>query len=51
VKFDALHEVQDGPGNVNVIYVQWQNDGERAVVWPKEVASGKMIDPPWMMKN
>jgi branched-chain amino acid transport system substrate-binding protein len=51
VKFDALHEVQDGPGNVNVIYVQWQNDGDRAVVWPKEVASGKMIDPPWMMKN
>jgi branched-chain amino acid transport system substrate-binding protein len=51
VKFDALHEVQDGPGNVNVIYVQWQADGERAVVWPKEVASGKMIDPPWMMKN
>ncbi len=51
VKFDEKHEVMDGPGNVNTIYVQWQDNGERAVVWPKELAKGKMIDPPWMMKN
>ena len=51
VKFDDKHEVMDGPGNVNTIYVQWQDNGERAVVWPKDLAKGKMIDPPWMMKN
>lgn len=51
VKFDEKHEVMDGPGNVNTIYVQWQDNGERVVVWPKELAKGKMIDPPWMMKN
>ena len=51
VQFDDKHEVMDGPGNVNTIYVQWQDNGERAVVWPKELAKGKMIDPPWMMKN
>ena len=51
VKFDDKHEVMDGPGNVNTIYVQWQDNGERVVVWPKDLAKGKMIDPPWMMKN
>lgn len=51
VKFDEKHEVMDGPGNVNTIYVQWQDKGDRVVVWPKELAKGKMIDPPWMMKN
>ena len=51
VKFDEKHEVMDGPGNVNTIYVQWQDGGERVVVWPKDLAKGKMVDPPWMMKN
>lgn len=51
VKFDATHDVMDGPGLVNTIYVQWQDNGDRVVVWPKELAKGKMIDPPWMMKN
>lgn len=51
VKFDDRHDLMDGPGNVNTIYVQWQDKGERVVVWPKELAKGKMIDPPWTMKN
>jgi branched-chain amino acid transport system substrate-binding protein len=48
VQFDELHEVKDGPGFVNELFVQWQNNGERVVVWPKELATGKMINPPWL---
>ena len=51
VQFDALHDVKDGPGFVNVLFVQWQNNGERVVIWPKEVANGKMINPPWLTQN
>jgi branched-chain amino acid transport system substrate-binding protein len=48
VQFDDAHEVKDGPGFVNELFVQWQNNGERVVVWPKELATGKMINPPWL---
>jgi len=51
VQFDALHEVKDGPGFVNELFVQWQGNGERVVVWPKELATGKMINPPWVASN
>jgi len=48
VQFDATHDVKDGPGFVNELFVQWQDKGERIVVWPKELATGKMIEPPWL---
>ena len=48
VVFDELHEVRDGPGYVNELFVQWQDGGKRVVVWPKELANGKMINPPWL---
>jgi branched-chain amino acid transport system substrate-binding protein len=51
VQFDDLHEVKDGPGFVNELFVQWQQDGNRVVIWPKEVANGKMINPPWIAQN
>jgi branched-chain amino acid transport system substrate-binding protein len=51
VQFDALHEVKDGSGFVNVLFVQWQANGERSVIWPKDVAQGKMINPPWLASN
>jgi branched-chain amino acid transport system substrate-binding protein len=51
VQFDASHEVKDGPGFVNQLFVQWQANGERVVIWPKEVAQGKMINPPWLAQN
>jgi hypothetical protein len=31
--------------------VQWQHDGERAVVWPKDKVNGKFILPPWVKKQ
>jgi len=51
VQFDELHEVKDGPGFVNELFVQWQPDGNRVVIWPKELANGKMINPPWIAQN
>ena len=51
VQFDATHDVKDGPGFVNELFVQWQNNGERVVVWPKDLATGKMINPPWLASN
>jgi branched-chain amino acid transport system substrate-binding protein len=51
VQFDDLHEVKDGPGFVNELFVQWQQNGERKVIWPKSVANGKMIAPPWLAQN
>jgi branched-chain amino acid transport system substrate-binding protein len=51
VQFDDRHDVKDGPGFVNLLFVQWQPDGSRAVVWPKELVTGKMINPPWLAQN
>jgi branched-chain amino acid transport system substrate-binding protein len=50
IVFDELHDVKSGPGFVNFLFAQWQENGDRTVVWPKEVASGKMISPPWMQR-
>lgn len=46
--FNDEHDVQPGPGLVNFLYVQWQENGKRVIVWPKEQANGKMILPPWI---
>jgi branched-chain amino acid transport system substrate-binding protein len=51
VQFDATHDVKDGPGFVNELFVQWQPDGQRVVVWPKDLVTGKMINPPWLAQN
>jgi branched-chain amino acid transport system substrate-binding protein len=52
IVFDELHEVKDGPGFINELFVQWQEDGKRAVVWPKEMAKdAKMANPPWIRTN
>jgi branched-chain amino acid transport system substrate-binding protein len=51
VVFDETHDVKNGPGLVNNLYVQWQEGGKRVVIWPKELATGKMINPPWLQQN
>ncbi len=51
VQFDETHDVKDGPGFVNELFVQWQEKGERIVIWPKELATGHMINPPWLARN
>lgn len=49
--FDDQHDVQPGPGLINFLYVQWQENGKRVIVWPKELANGKMILPPWISQR
>ncbi len=50
IQFDDTHDVKDGPGLVNPLFVQWQEKGERTILWPKEVATGKFQYPPWIKK-
>lgn len=50
IQFDDTHDVKDGPGLVNPLFVQWQDKGERAILWPREVATGKFQYPPWIGK-
>ena len=48
VVFDDTHDVRAGPGYVNVLFAQWQDKGERIIVWPKDLRTGKLVMPPWM---
>ncbi|MFM7698876.1 MAG: ABC transporter substrate-binding protein, partial [Limnohabitans sp.] len=50
ITFDEMHDVQTGKGKVNFMFVQWQEKGERAVIYPKELRTGAFILPPWMKK-
>ena len=50
IQFDDTHDVKTGPGLQNLLFAQWQKDGARIVVWPKDAATGEMIPPPWMKK-
>jgi branched-chain amino acid transport system substrate-binding protein len=49
-EFDETHDVKTGPGLINELFVQWQDGGKRAIVWPQALATGTMIAPPWMNK-
>ncbi len=50
IKFDKVHDDLAGPGYQNLLFVQWQKGCKRVVVWPKELATGKIIMPPWLNK-
>jgi branched-chain amino acid transport system substrate-binding protein len=50
IQFDDSHDVKAGPGLVGFAFVQWQDKGERAIVWPKEMRTGTAILPPWLTK-
>lgn len=50
ITFDASHDLEVGKGKNNLIFVQWQAKGERAVLYPKELRTGNFILPPWMKK-
>ncbi len=51
IVFDETHDVRDGPGYVAPLFVQWQDKGERVILWPKEIATGKFVYPPWIKKS
>lgn len=48
ISFDELHDVKDGDDGLVQVFSQWQADGSRTLVWPKSLANGKAILPPWM---
>ncbi len=50
ITFDEQHDLQTGKGKYNLLFVQWQDKGERAVIYPKELRNGNFILPPWMKK-
>jgi branched-chain amino acid transport system substrate-binding protein len=51
IVFDPVHDVKTGPGYVNEVYVQWQEGGKRVIVWPKEMADGPFVLPPWLSQQ
>jgi branched-chain amino acid transport system substrate-binding protein len=48
VVFTNTHDLRYGTGYVRWLQVQWQKDGKRAIVWPKDKADGELVSPPWM---
>lgn len=50
ISFDENHDVQTGKGKTNLVFAQWQEKGERVVIYPKELRTGNFILPPWMKK-
>lgn len=50
IQFDENHDVRAGPGLVQMAFVQWQEQGERIVVWPRELRTGRAIQPPWLKR-
>ncbi len=50
ISFDENHDLQTGKGKTNLVFAQWQDKGERVVVYPKELRTGNFILPPWMKK-
>jgi branched-chain amino acid transport system substrate-binding protein len=50
LEFDENHDVKAGGKNMNLLFVQWQDKGDRVVLWPKDLRTGKFMMPPWMSK-
>ncbi len=50
LQFDENHDIKAGPGFINLFFAQWQDKGERVVVWPKEQRTGKVVLPAWIKK-
>jgi branched-chain amino acid transport system substrate-binding protein len=50
IQFDDSHDVKAGPGLVGFAFAQWQDKGQRAIVWPEEMRTAPTILPPWLQK-
>ncbi len=46
IQFDEGNDVKAGPGRANLLFSQWQANGERAILWPRELRSGMPFVPP-----
>lgn len=53
IKFDKGHQVIYGvnPGQAaTACFFQWTEDGKRKIVYPKSLAEGEIVLPPWVKK-
>ncbi len=53
IKFDEGHQVIYGvnPGQAaTACFFQWTKDGKRKIVYPKSLAEGEIVLPPWVKK-
>jgi len=50
LEFDETHDVKAGGEFNNLLFAQWQEKGNRVVVWPKSLRTGPVIQPPWLNK-
>ena len=48
IAFDETHDVRYGPGFVQLTMVQWQDGCRRALIWPRQLSTGKFVALPWM---
>lgn len=48
--FEDDHNARYGEGYRQFTFLQWREDGSRAVVWPRNVATGEFLPPPWKKK-
>ena len=48
IAFDEAHDVRYGPGFVQLTMVQWQDGCRRALIWPRQLSTGKFVPLPWM---
>lgn len=46
LQFDEAHDLRVGPGLANLLFSQWQVNGERVVLWPRELRNGDPFVPP-----
>ena len=50
LQFDDSHDIKTGPGLTQLLVFQWQENGQRVIVWPKDKRDGKVIMPSWLQK-
>jgi branched-chain amino acid transport system substrate-binding protein len=50
LQFDDSHDIKTGPGLTQLLVFQWQENGQRVIIWPKDKRDGKVIMPPWLQK-
>ena len=48
IAFDDAHDVRYGPGFIQLTMVQWQDGCRRALIWPRQLSTGKFVALPWM---
>jgi branched-chain amino acid transport system substrate-binding protein len=46
--FNEEHDIRTGPGYANMVFLQWQEGGERVIVSPQSLRNGDLVYPDWI---